>query len=229
MKATSLAGWTPRDIPSRQPMEGRLVRIVALDAAAHWRDMWDAFGGGKGPDVWTYMPIGPFPDEPSFKAGIRWIEGRSPSWVPFAILDRTTGKACGTASYMNIDAANGSAEAGCIAYGVGLKRRPAGTEAMLLMARRVFDELGYRRYVWKCDADNAPSRRAAERLGFIYEGTFRNHMVVKGRNRDTAWFSMTDREWPRIAGAMERWLAQDNFDDAGRQRQALRDVIAAQP
>jgi RimJ/RimL family protein N-acetyltransferase len=222
-----LSSWTPRPPPGAAPMEGGLVRIVAFSAEAHWRDMWEAFGSGKGPDVWTYMPIGPFPDEASFKSGMRWIECRSPAWVPFAILDRASGKAFGTASYMNIDAANGSAEVGCIAYGEVLKRRPAATEAMLLMARRIFDELGYRRYEWKCDADNAPSRRAAERLGFSYEGIFRQHMVVKGRNRDTAWFSITDREWPRIAAAMERWLAPENFDGTGRQRQSLRDVIAA--
>jgi RimJ/RimL family protein N-acetyltransferase len=209
-------------------MQGRLVRIVALDADAHWRDLWAAFGGGGGPDVWTYMPIGPFAGATAFAAGMRWIESQSPAWVPFAILDEATGRAFGTASYMRIDAANGTAEVGCIAYGAGLKRRPAGTEAMLLMARRIFDELGYRRYEWKCDADNAPSRRAAERLGFTYEGTFRQHMVVKGRNRDTAWFSITDREWPKIAAGMERWLAPENFDALGRQRQSLKDVIAAQ-
>jgi RimJ/RimL family protein N-acetyltransferase len=209
-------------------MEGRLVSVVALDAETHWRDLWAAFGSGSRPDVWTYMPIGPFPDAASFAAGIRWIEARSPDWVPFAILDKATGRAFGTASYMRIDTANGVAEVGCIAYGAGLKRRPAGTEAMLLMARRIFDELGYRRYEWKCDADNALSRRAAERLGFTYEGTFRQHAVVKGKNRDTAWFSITDREWPRIAAGMERWLDAANFDAAGRQRQSLRDVIAAQ-
>jgi RimJ/RimL family protein N-acetyltransferase len=207
-------------------MEGRLVRIAGLNVKTHWRDLWAAFGSGRGPDVWTYMSIGPLPDEASFKAGIRWIEDRSPEWVPFAILDAATGRAMGTASYMRVDAANGSAEVGSIAYGEGLKRQPAGTEAMLLMARRIFEELGYRRYEWKCDADNRPSRQAALRFGFTYEGTFRQHMVVKGRNRDTAWFSITDREWPRIAAAMERWLDAGNFDAAGRQKRSLRDMLA---
>lgn len=229
MIRAGFGNWTPCDLPGPTPMEGRLVRLVALDAAAHGRDLWSAFGGGAGPDLWTYMPIGPFPDASSFEAGIRWIEGRKPDWVPFAILDRATGHARGTASYMRIDAQNGSAEVGCIAYGEGLKRRPAGTEAMLLMGRRIFEELGYRRYEWKCDADNGPSRRAAERFGFTYEGTFRQHMVVKGRNRDTAWFSITDREWPRIAAAMERWLAPGNFDRSGQQRQSLSEVLAARP
>jgi RimJ/RimL family protein N-acetyltransferase len=227
MSERDLSRWTPCDPPGDAPMEGRLVRLVALDAEAHWRELWEAFGGGKGPDVWTYMPIGPFPDEASFKAGMAWIEARRPDWVPLAILGRASGKAFGVACYMRIDAANGSAEVGCIAYGEGLKQRPAATETMLLMARRVFEELGYRRYEWKCDAENAPSRGAAERLGFSFEGIFRQHMVVKGRNRDTAWYSITDREWPSIAAGMERWLAPGNFDAAGGQRQSLRDVIAA--
>lgn len=208
-------------------MEGRLVRIVALDAKAHSADLWRAFGQGSGPDIWHYMPIGPFPDLAALRGGMESLERRHPDWLPFAILDRATGKAFGTASYMGIDGANGSAEVGAIAYGEGLRRRPAGTEAMLLMARRIFDELRYRRYEWKCDAGNRPSRRAAERFGFTYEGTFRQHMVVKGRNRDTAWFSITDREWPKIAAAMGRWLELENFDAAGGQRQSLRDMIAA--
>lgn len=225
MSGAGLEAWAARVPLSDAPMAGRLVRIVALDADRHGHDLWDAFGSGKGPDVWHYMPLGPFPDETSFDAGMRWLEGRRPDWLPFAILDKASGKAMGTASYMNIETANGSAEVGCIAYGAGLKRRPAGTEAMLLMARRVFEELGYRRYEWKCDADNAPSRAAANRFGFTYEGIFRQHMVVKGRNRDTAWFSITDGEWPRIAAAMERWLAPGNFDAAGRQLKSLGEML----
>ena len=229
MTERDLSRWTPREQPGNAPMQGGLVALVPLDAEAHWRDLWAAFGCDGRPDIWTYMPIGPFPDEASFAAGIRWIEGQSPDWAPFAILEPATGRAFGMASYMRIDAANGTAEVGCIAYGAGLARRPAATEAMLLMARRIFDELGYRRYEWKCDADNAPSRRAAERLGFSYEGTFRQHMVVKGRNRDTAWFSITDREWPRIAAGMDRWLAPANFDTEGRQKISLREARADAP
>ncbi len=229
MSQPDLREWTPRQPLSFEPMEGELVRIVELDADAHWRDLWVAFGGGQGADVWHYMPIGPFSDEASFADGMAALQARRPDWLPFAILDKATGKAMGTASYMRIDAASGSAEVGAIAFGEGLKRRAAGTETMLLMARRVFDELGYRRYEWKCDANNTPSVQAAKRLGFTYEGTFRQHMVVKGRNRDTAWFSITDKEWPRISVGMARWLAPENFDAAGRQRQSLRDVIAAQP
>jgi RimJ/RimL family protein N-acetyltransferase len=226
MSSADLTRWSPRDFPGSEPMEGRLVRIVALDADTHWRDLWTAFGSGKGSDAWTYMPIGPFPDETSFAGGMRWIEERSPAWVPCAILDKASSKAFGTASYMRIDTANGSAEVGCIAYGEGLKRRPAATEVMYLMARRIFDELGYRRYEWKCDADNQASRRAAERLGFKFEGIFRQHMVVKGRNRDTAWFSITDGEWPKISAAMQRWLEPLNFDEAGRQRKRLGELRA---
>ena len=201
-------------------MQGRLVRLVALDPERHWRDLWDGFGGAANAAIWDYIPIGPFEDERSFREGIAWIATR-PDWIPFAILDAASGRALGTASYMRIEAANGTAEVGCIIYGEGLARRPAATEAMLLMGGRIFDDLGYRRYEWKCDALNAPSRRAALRLGFVFEGVFRQHMVVKGRNRDTAWFSITDAEWPGVRGAMERWLAVGNFDAEGWQRTPL--------
>ena len=222
-----LGQWTPRRLPGNAPLEGRLVRCAALDPDAHWRDLWAAFGGSGSVAIWDYMPIGPFADQAAFLDGMRWIASR-PDWVPFAILDSATDRAFGTASYMRIDAANGSAEVGCIVYGAGLKRQPGATEAMMLMARRIFEELGYRRYEWKCDARNTPSRRAAERLGFTYEGTFRQHMVVKGRNRDTAWFAMTDAEWPAIRTGMERWLARTNFDPEGRQRETLLGLISSQ-
>lgn len=207
-------------------MEGRLVRILPLDPDAHWRDLWHALGGPAGGDVWTYMPIGPFGDEATFRAGMHMIARNSPDWVPTAILDKATGRALGTASYMRMDPPNGSAEVGCIAYGEGLKRRPGATEAMLLMGRHIFEGLGYRRYEWKCDAANAASRSAALRLGFTFEGTFRQHMVVKGRNRDTAWFSITDEEWPAIAAAMEGWLDPVNFSQDGQQVKRLQDFLS---
>ena len=143
------------------------------------------------------------------------------NFITYAVVDGASGKAVGVASYLNINLAAGSIEVGGIAYAPALQRRAAGTEAMYLMMRRVFDELGYRRYEWKCNSLNAPSRAAAERYGFRYEGLFRQADVVKGRNRDTAWFSILDGEWPEVKAAFERWLAPDNFDAAGRQKQSL--------
>ncbi len=224
-KTEDLAGWSPCRLPGNEPMRGERVELVALDADVHWRDLWDATGGAGGRAIWTYMPIGPFDGEADFREGIAWIADR-PDWVAFAILERTTGRAFGTASYMRLDPANGVGEVGCIVYGEGLRRRPGATEAMLLMAQRIFDELGYRRYEWKCDTHNLPSRAAAARLGFTYEGTFRQHMVVKRRNRDTAWFSMIDREWPAIRAGMEAWLS--DLDEDGRQRLSLSERIAAE-
>ncbi|MGQ7793482.1 GNAT family N-acetyltransferase [Faunimonas sp. B44] len=225
MKTEDLSGWSPRRLPGTEPMRGERVELVALGAEAHWRDLWDATGGSAGRAIWTYMPIGPFDGEAAFREGIAWIADR-PDWVAFAIVDRAAGRALGTASYMRLDPANGVGEVGCIVYGEGLRRSAAATEAMLLMARRIFDELGYRRYEWKCDAQNLPSRSAAARLGFTPEGLFRQHMVVKGRNRDTAWFSIIDREWPAIRAGTEAWLSE--LDEAGRQRTSLSERIAAE-
>jgi RimJ/RimL family protein N-acetyltransferase len=147
-------------------------------------------------------------------------------FITYAVIDAVGGKAVGVASYLNINPAAGSIEIGGIAYAPALQRRPAGTEAMYLMMRRVFDELGYRRYEWKCNALNAPSRAAAARYGFRFEGIFRQADVVKGRNRDTAWFSIADSEWPGIKAAFERWLDPENFDGEGRQRMSLSALTA---
>ncbi len=147
--------------------------------------------------------------------------------VLFAILPIDTGKAAGWASYMRISAAHGVVEVGNILFSPALQRTRAATEAMYVMARHIFDDLGYRRYEWKCNAENAPSRSAALRLGFTFEGVFRQHMVVKGLNRDTAWFSMLDSEWPARRRAFEAWLEPENFDDAGRQRRSLAEFARA--
>ena len=140
-----------------------------------------------------------------------------------AIIDRETGKAVGVASFMRMDPANGVIEVGHIHYAPVMRRTPAGTEAMFLMMRRAFDELGYRRYEWKCDSLNAPSRRAAERYGFTFEGIFRQAVIYKKRNRDTAWFAIIDRDWPAIKRAFEQWLDPANFDASGRQKRQLAD------
>lgn len=217
-------GWTPRPRPPRSAMEGRLTRLEPLSADRHAADLHAANSTDPDGRMWTYMPAGPFA---SLKAYIDWARAAEASEDPlhFAVIDRATGKPLGTASFLRIDPPSGVIEVGWIAWSPLLQKTPLATEAMYLMMRRVFDELGYRRYEWKCNALNAPSMRAAERLGFTYEGTFRQAAVVKGRNRDTAWFSILDTEWPRARAAFEAWLAPSNFDD-GRQIRSLQDIRA---
>jgi RimJ/RimL family protein N-acetyltransferase len=207
-------------------MTGRFCRLEMLDPARHADELWAANSLDTEGRNWTYLFVGPFAQPADYRA---WLDKVAAGSDPLfhTIIDLETGKAVGVATFMRIDPTHGVIEVGNINYSPLLQRKPAATEAMYLMMRRVFDELGYRRYEWKCDALNAPSRSAALRLGFTYEGIFRQHMVVKGKNRDTAWFAITDREWPRIAAGIERWLDAANFDAAGRQRQSLRDVIAA--
>ncbi|SER38418.1 Protein N-acetyltransferase, RimJ/RimL family [Faunimonas pinastri] len=220
MSQPDLVHWSSRPLPDLSPMQGRTVRLEALDGERHGADLWQAFGQTANATFWDYLPEGPFADEESFRAALLTVE-RRPDWITFAILDAASGRALGSASYMRMDPANGVGEVGFVTFGEGLSRRSGATEAMYLMARRLFDELGYRRYEWKCNALNEPSKRAAARLGFTYEGTFRQHMVVKGRNRDTGWFSILDSEWPIVRAGLERWLDAANFDGEGRQVQSL--------
>ena len=216
--------WQGRDRPGREPLRGRYCRIEALDPQRHARDLFDANARDTEGRMWTYMGYGPFADPDAYLA---WAEQSAASQDPLfhAITDLATGRSVGVASYLRIEPAVGVIEVGHIALSPALQRTVAATEAMWLMMRRVFEELSYRRYEWKCDALNAPSRRAAERLGFTYEGTFRQATIYKGRNRDTAWFSIIDREWPAIDGAFQQWLAPENFDGDGRQRRSLRDFM----
>jgi RimJ/RimL family protein N-acetyltransferase len=185
----------------------------------HGDSLAAAFIGGE-PETWAYLPYGPFADRPAFDA---WLAptAAKPDPLFYAVIDRTSGGAVGVASLMRIDPANGVIEIGHIHFSPRLKRSRAGTEALFLLMARVFDELGYRRLEWKCNALNHRSRQAAQRLGFTYEGTFRQAVIVKGRNRDTAWFSMLDHEWPARKRAFEAWLDPANFDDRGHQRSAL--------
>lgn len=200
-------------------MSGRTVRVVPLVAQAHADDLYTAFAADSDGRNWTYLPIAPFGCTADCHA---WAAEAEVSEDPLfhAILDRDR-KAMGFASYLRIEPAHGVIEVGFINFAPRLQRSVMATEAMYLMMRRVFDELGYRRYEWKCDALNAPSRNAARRLGFTYEGTFRQATHYKGRNRDTAWFSITDREWPEIQSAFQDWLLPENFDAEGRQRTRL--------
>ncbi len=216
-----LSAWQKRPPVTNAPLAGRHVRLEPLDPAGHADGLSTAFGARE--DLWTYIPVGPFADCADLPGGLEWIAAQ-PGWDSFTIFDAATGAARGTASYMRTDAANGVTEIGCIVYGGALQRTPGATEVQYLCARRVFDELGYRRYEWKCNALNEASKRAASRFGFTYEGTFRQHMVVKGRNRDTAWFSMLDHEWPAIRARFEAWLDPDNFDEDGRQKRQLSEI-----
>ena len=216
----ALPDWTPRPHPPRTPMEGRTCRVVPLDAEAHAAGLFAAYSAAPDRRTWTYLP-----DEmPESEAAFRErLEARAASRDPLfqAILDRESGEPLGIAAYLRIDPANGVIEVGHLHYGPRLQRSPASTEAMALMMTRAFDELGYRRYEWKCDSLNAPSRAAALRLGFTFEGIFRNATVVKGRSRDTAWFSITDADWPKVRAGFEAWLDPANFDAEGRQRRGL--------
>ncbi len=215
-----IPGWTSRQAPPRTPLAGRFCRVEPLDAERHARDLHAANSEDREGRMWTYLPWGPYADFGDYLAALQAFLRRD-NFITYAILAADTGKAVGVASYLNINLSAGSIEVGGITYSPALQRKPAGTEAMFLMMRRVFDELGYRRYEWKCNALNAPSRAAAQRYGFRFEGIFRQAEIVKGRNRDTAWFSITDSKWPAIKAAFERWLDPANFDSAGGQRESL--------
>jgi RimJ/RimL family protein N-acetyltransferase len=213
-------GWTARPMPPRTAMIGRWCRVEPLDVARHAAELHEANLDDRGGKNWTYLSSEPFEELEAYAA---WLEEMSsrPDPMFHAIVDARSGKAMGLAAYLRIEPLHGVIEVGHINYSPRLQRTPAATEAMALMMRRVFDELGYRRYEWKCDDLNAPSRAAASRLGFQYEGTFRQALVYKGRNRDTAWFSVIDREWPELRDAFDAWLEPANFDGQGRQRTRL--------
>ena len=217
--------WSPRRRPPDTPLEGRACRVVRLDPAAHGTDLRDALARADAGANWTYLGVGPFGTDEAFDG---WLADAARGDDPLfhAIVDRAAGRAAGVASLMRIDPGNGVVEVGNIHLSTSLQRTVAATEAMYLLMRRVFDELGYRRYEWKCDALNAPSRRAAERLGFRFEGVFRRAVVYKGRSRDTAWFSVVDAEWPAVRDAFEAWLEPGNFDAGGRQRRPLREWMS---
>jgi RimJ/RimL family protein N-acetyltransferase len=219
-----LPDWRGVPRPPRTAMEGRYCRVEPLDPGRHARELYDAYALAADHRNFTYLLSGPFD---TFEAYRDWLESVRAGDDPLfhAIVASDTGKAVGVASYMRIDPKNGVIEVGNINYSPLLQRRPAATEAMYLMMKRVFG-LGYRRYEWKCDSLNAPSRAAAQRLGFSYEGIFRQAVVYKGRSRDTAWYAMIDREWPEIERAFERWLDPSNFDAEGRQRLRLSDLTA---
>jgi RimJ/RimL family protein N-acetyltransferase len=219
-----VAHWTPRPRPSRITLEGRICRLEPLSPERHTLDLYEANQADDGRG-WTYMAYGPFASLEEYRG---WVEKSAASEDPlfYTVIDTASGRARGVAALMRIDPANGVIEVGNIKYAPALQRTAAATEAMFLLMRYVFDDLGYRRYEWKCDSFNEPSRAAALRLGFTFEGIFRQAVVYKGRNRDTAWFSIIDKEWPALKQAYEAWLAPENFDPDGRQRRRLSDLIA---
>jgi RimJ/RimL family protein N-acetyltransferase len=210
---------SPAHEPKPVVLKGRYGRVEKLDPARHGGELWAAFAGHD--DIWTYLPYGPFADEDAFAL---WLKVRAgvPDPFSYVVVDKKE-RACGIITLMSVRPEMRVIEVGHIVLGPSLQHTTLATEAQYLLARYVFETLGYRRYEWKCDARNAPSRRAALRLGFNFEGLFWQHMIVKGRNRDTAWYAMLDSEWPSHKLAFERYLKPSNFEADGRQIMRLSD------
>jgi RimJ/RimL family protein N-acetyltransferase len=214
----------PATRPRRTTKSGRYVTLTPLSASRHSNQLWDETSGKNNEDLWAYMAEGPFPDQASFDSYLfRKSSEEDPLY--FAILNSQK-VAVGQLSLMRVEPVHRCIEVGNIMFGSSLQKTPGGTEAIYLIAEYAFDDLGYRRLEWKCNALNEPSRRAALRYGFTFEGIFRKHMIVKGRNRDTAWFSMLDTEWRIRRLAFDYWLNPNNFDSEGRQRQTLAQIGA---
>jgi len=216
---------SPARRPQRVLLTGRYVTLAPLDANLHGDELWANLGGAQNEALWLYLFDGPYSDRAAFDAEVQ-RKATSDDYLFFAVIDNASQRALGYAAYLNIHPAHRSIEVGSILFARTLQRTRGATEAMSLMARHAFEDLGYRRYEWKCNALNQPSRRAALRFGFTFEGIFRQHMIIKGRNRDTAWFSLLDREWPSRKAAFERWLEPTNFDELGRQKLALSVLIS---
>jgi RimJ/RimL family protein N-acetyltransferase len=223
---TDFSGWTPRPRPTAASLEGRWCRLEKLDAALHADSLCAASTAPGVEQRFRYLFEPPPKDRAEFNAWMkRATSGDDPLF--YAVIDPSTGRAEGRQALMRITPEHGVIEIGSILWGPNVARTRLATEALYLFAKYSFDTLGYRRFEWKCDSRNEPSRKAALRFGFTFEGIFRQHMVVKGGNRDTAWFAITDAEWPRIRAGMERWLEPANFDAEGVQRRTLQDTTAS--
>ncbi|WJH40878.1 GNAT family N-acetyltransferase [Aliirhizobium terrae] len=212
--------------PAPVTLKGRFITLEPYDRDRHLQDLWDALGGADQiNDLIRYFPNDHYANAEEFAA---WLEGvrANSSFVTLVARDNATGKVVGMASYMRPDPKNGVVEVGSVAHGLAMKRSPMSTELHYLMAKHVFDDLDYRRYEWKCHNENEPSKVTAIRYGFTFEGVFRQHIISRGANRDTAWFSMIDSEWPVIKAAFEAWLSPDNFDADGKQKRKLEDIRA---
>ncbi len=216
-----LSGWTPRPLPARAPLEGRYCRLEPFDASRHFEELYAASMATGAEDRHRYL-FEPVTSRAEFRT---WFDAKVLQNDPlyFVVIDKATGVVEGRQCFMRIDAAHGVIEIGSILWGPAISRSRIATEALYLFARHAFEDLGYRRFEWKCNNDNAPSKRAAVRFGFTYEGLFRQHMVAKGRNRDTAWYSMISGEWPAIRASFDAWLDPANFDDKGQQKRRLED------
>ena len=220
---TDLSHWTPRPTPGLSILSGRRVRLEPVDPAGHGDGLFATIGGADN-SLWEWMPVGPFATREAL-LGFLETQMQTEGWRCMTIRAAASGEVLGMAAYMRIREAHGSAEIGCVAFGPELRRTPEATEALYLMADHVF-ALGYRRYEWKCNVENIASKRSAERFGFVFEGIFRNDMVTKGRSRDTAWYAITDADWPRLRAALELWLAPDNFATDGSQMRTLESLRA---
>jgi len=221
--------WSPVARPARAPLAGDHVVVRPVDAAADAGPLHAVSHPPEGDAaIWTYLPDGPYESPEHLGKMLAWAES-SEDPLYFTLARLPDERPLGIAAYMRISPEFGVLEIGHIWFGVPLQRTTAATEAIYLLVRNAFDDLGYRRLEWKCNALNGASRRAAERFGFKFEGVFRKHQVVKGRNRDTAWYSIIDDEWPALRDGFEAWLAPANFDSDGRQRQSLQDLRATQP
>lgn len=220
-----LSTWTPRQPPLREAMEGRYARLEPLDAARHGDALFEASMTSDAADRFRWLYDVPATDRVEFQP---WLDKAAASTDPlfFVVIDKATSQVAGRQTYMRTDTANGVTEIGNILWNPPVARKPAATEALFLFARHVFDDLGYRRFEWKCNSLNEPSRRAALRFGFDFEGIFRQHLVVKGQNRDTAWYAMIDKDWPTIRRAFEEWLDPANFDSDAHQKRRLEDIRA---
>ncbi len=217
-----LRNWTPRPRPERKALEGRYVRLEPLSAARHDDGLFAAATEGDADHRFRWLGE----TTPASRAEFQpWLEKVEASEDPlyFACIDKASGRVAGRQTFLRIDPANGVIEIGHIHWGPLMQRKPAATEAHYLFMKYIFDELGYRRWEWKCNNNNEPSKRAALRFGFKHEGVFRQHMVIKGENRDTAWYAVIDKEWPELKKAYEGWLDPANFDDAGKQKRRLED------
>ncbi|WP_068170854.1 GNAT family N-acetyltransferase [Rothia sp. ND6WE1A] len=215
-----VSGWTPRPRPERVTLNGRFCTIEPLSTEKHGADLIETLLQRSENSIWTYMAAGPFETTEDFMEFLR-VQESSADPLHFTIIDHELGKAVGTFSLMHMTPEHGTIEVGWVMYSQLLKRTATATEAQYLLMKYALGDLGYRRYEWKCDALNEPSRRAARRLGFRFEGIFRNALIYKNRSRDTAWFALTDEDWPHQKQAFENWLRPENFDNRGQQKEAL--------
>ena len=223
--AEDMRHWTARERPSAPVIEGRYVRLERLDAGRHADELFEASDTAEADQKFRWLFETPPADRNIFRA---WVEKVAASEDPlfYAVIDKASGKVAGRQTYMRIDTTHGVIEIGNIYWGPLVSQRPAATEALYLFAKHAFDDLGYRRFEWKCNDDNLPSKKAAARFGFTAEGVFRQHLVVKGLNRDTAWFSIIDKDWVALKPAYEAWLSPENFDAEGKQKRRLEEFRA---